>query len=81
MMRLFFLATIALAWLFCTSNRELRDFATKALICILIDRINLVLRLLQKFKNIDEPYIKERLFKFMNVPFYVRKYSKICFFI
>lgn len=75
-----FLAAIALAWLFCTSNRELRDCATKALICILIDRINLVLRLLQKFKNIDEPYIKERLFKFMNVPFYVRKYSKIYFF-
>ncbi|WP_462106368.1 NACHT domain-containing protein [Campylobacter concisus] len=57
-----FLAAIAIAWLFCTSNRRLRDSATKALICILIDRINLVLELLQKFKNIDEPYIKERLF-------------------
>lgn len=57
-----FLAAIALAWLLSTSNRELRDCATKALICILIDRINLVLELLQKFKNIDEPYIKERLF-------------------
>ena len=57
-----FLAAIALAWLLSTSNRELRDCATKALICILIDRVNLVLELLQKFKNIDEPYIKERLF-------------------
>lgn len=57
-----FLAAIALAWLLGTSNRELRDCATKALICILIDRINLVLELLQKFKKIDEPYIKERLF-------------------
>lgn len=28
----------------------------------MIGRINLVLELLQKFKNIDEPYIKERLF-------------------
>ena len=57
-----FLAAIAIAWLFSTSNRRLRDSATKALICILINRTNLILKLLQKFKNIDEPYISERLF-------------------
>lgn len=57
-----FLAAIAITWLFSTSNRRLRDSATKALICILIDRANLILKLLQKFKDIDESYISERLF-------------------
>ena len=57
-----FLAAIAIAWLFCTSNRRLRDCATKALICVLIDRTNLTLKLLQKFQKINEPYISERLF-------------------
>lgn len=57
-----FLAAIAIAWLFCTSNRRLRDCATKALICVLIDRTNLTLKLLQKFQEINEPYISERLF-------------------
>ena len=56
MMRLFFERRLRLLG-FSTS----RDCATKALICILIDRINLVLELLQKFKKIDERTIKTNI--------------------
>ena len=57
-----FLVSIALSWLLTTSNRKLRDYATKALISILQGRIDVVIRLLQEFKDIHEPYIYERLF-------------------
>ncbi len=56
------LTALALSWLLVTSNRQLRDYATKALISILEDRIFIVLRLLKKFENVNEPYIYERLF-------------------
>ncbi|MCB4763148.1 MAG: hypothetical protein LGB78_04510 [Sulfurovum sp.] len=56
------LTSMALSWLLLTSNRELRDCATKALISILQGRVNIVLELLKKFENINDPYIYERLF-------------------
>jgi hypothetical protein len=56
------LTSIALSWLLTSSNRQLRDYATKALISLLQNRVTVVLALLKKFENIDEPYIYERLF-------------------
>ncbi len=56
------LTSLALSWLLTSSNRQLRDYATKALISILQDRVFVVLELLKKFENIDEPYIYERIF-------------------
>lgn len=55
------LTSITLSWLLTSSNRQLRDFATKALISLLQDRIFVVVELLKKFENINEPYIFERL--------------------
>jgi len=57
-----FLTTLAMSWLLSTSNRQLRDFTTKAMISILQGRVNVVLDLLKEFEKIDEPYIYERLF-------------------
>jgi len=57
-----FLTALAMSWLLTTSNRQLRDSATKAMISILQGRINIVKRLLQEFEDIDEPYVYERLF-------------------
>ncbi len=57
-----FLTAITLSWLLISSNRKLRDYATKAMISLLQNRINVVLSLLNKFENINEPYIYERLF-------------------
>lgn len=56
-----FLTSITLSWLLTSSNRQLRDHATKALISLLQNRVTVVLSLLKKFENINEPYIYERL--------------------
>lgn len=57
-----FLTSIALSWLLTSSNRQLRDYTTKALISLLQNRVTVILSLLKKFQNINEPYIYERLF-------------------
>ncbi|VDN47296.1 conserved protein of unknown function [Petrocella atlantisensis] len=45
-----------------SSNRELRDKTTKGLINVLIGRINVLIKVIEKFKDVDDPYILERLF-------------------
>lgn len=56
------LTSITLSWFLTTSNRQLRDYSTKALISLLQGRVFILLELLQRFENINEPYIYERLF-------------------
>ena len=56
------LTSVTLSWFLVTSNRQLRDNSTKALISILQGRISVLLELLKKFEGIDEFYIQERLF-------------------
>ncbi|WP_437192708.1 AVAST type 2 anti-phage system protein Avs2 [Planctomicrobium sp. SH527] len=52
----------ALAWFLTSSNRFLRDRATKAMVRLLENRISVVARLLEDFADVDDPYVKERLF-------------------
>jgi hypothetical protein len=54
-------ATI-LCWLLISPNNELRDKATKAIICILGSHIDSLLAVLKRFEKIDDPYILERLY-------------------
>lgn len=56
------LCSTLLAWLLASSNRKLRDTATKALIQLLNKRMHLLIPLLEKFRAIDDPYILERLY-------------------
>lgn len=56
------LASIMLSWFLTSTNRKLRDSATKALICLLENRIHIVINLLIKFENVNDPYIYERIF-------------------
>jgi hypothetical protein len=56
------LYSIILAWMFTTSNRFLRDHATKALVNLLSGRIDAVIRLINRFSNIDDPYVVERVY-------------------
>lgn len=51
------LCAIALGWMLTTSNRFLRDRATKALVCLLTGRIAAVIRLVERFADIDDPYL------------------------
>lgn len=51
-----------LSWFLSSTNRNLRDRATKALVCILKDRIHLLINLIKKFQKVNDPYVYERLF-------------------
>jgi hypothetical protein len=56
-----FLSCIMLSWLLISSNRKLRDEATKSLICLLFEREDLIQPLLEKFDGVNDPYVYERL--------------------
>lgn len=56
------LASTTLSWFLCSANRYLRDASTKALVCLLDKRIHLLPALLEKFKNVNDIYIVERLY-------------------
>ena len=55
------LTSTTLAWFLTSSNRFLRDRATKALVALLCDRLDLVEELISKFQQVDDPYVAERL--------------------
>lgn len=56
------LAATTLSWLLAASDRRLRDTATKALTNLLRRRIHLIPDLLARFRDVDDPYISERLY-------------------
>lgn len=56
------LASITLAWFLTSTNRKLRDAATKALICLLENRIPVLIEVLKIFESVNDPYVYERLF-------------------
>ncbi|GGG05121.1 NTPase [Dokdonia pacifica] len=56
------LSSITLSWFHTSTNRELRDCSTKAMICLLQDRVQVLIELLQKFETVNDPYVYDRLF-------------------
>ena len=56
------LSAVALSWMLTTSNRSLRDRATKALVSLLTDRMAAVVRLVGRFADVDDPYVAERVY-------------------
>lgn len=56
------LSSITLSWFHTSTNRELRDCSTKAMICLLQDRVHVLIELLQKFETVNDPYVYDRLF-------------------
>jgi len=56
------LSSITLAWFHTSTNRKLRDCSTKAMVCLLQDRLVVLLELLKMFEGVNDPYIYERLF-------------------
>ena len=56
------LASIMLSWFLTSTNRALRDSASKGLICLLENRITVLKMLLETFKNVNDPYIYSRLY-------------------
>ncbi len=56
------LLTILITWLFSSSNRRLRDKASKALIEILKNSYSLCEYLLREFHDVNDPYVLQRLY-------------------
>lgn len=56
------LGATLLSWFFASTNRKLRDTATKALVQLLHNRMLVLVPLLEKFSTVDDPYIHERLY-------------------
>jgi hypothetical protein len=56
------LASVALAWALTTSNREVRDHATKGLVSLLHKRPKLLRGLLKRFRQVNDLYVTERLY-------------------
>lgn len=56
------LSSIAITWLFTSTNRLLRDEATKGLVCLLKNDIDVLLEVLKEFERVNDPYVYERLF-------------------
>ncbi len=56
------LSSITLTWFHTSTNRELRDCSTKALVSLLQDRLHILIKLLKKFETVNDPYVYDRLF-------------------
>jgi hypothetical protein len=55
------LAAVTLTWILSTSNRAVRDCATKALVNLLSCKLGHAAALVDQFADVDDPYITERL--------------------
>lgn len=56
------LAATTLAWMLTTPNRFVRDRATKALVSLLTSRLESATRLLERFADVNDPYVGERVY-------------------
>jgi hypothetical protein len=56
------LAAQTLSWLLASTNRKLRDEATKAIVNLLEQQPKALLDLLTKFREVDDMFIQERLY-------------------
>ncbi|HTU12637.1 MAG TPA: hypothetical protein VMG08_17240 [Allosphingosinicella sp.] len=56
------LTALVLGWFLSSSNRMVRDRATKALACIFANRLALAAATLRAFEKVDDLYVQERLF-------------------
>ena len=56
------LCALTLSWMLTTSNRFLRDRATKALVNLLTSRLAAAVRLVERFADVDDPYVVERVY-------------------
>lgn len=57
-----YLYGLTLGWFLTSSNRVLRDGATKALVNIFTDSGDVFLKVLKEFENVDDLYVLERLY-------------------
>lgn len=56
------LCSTALAWMFTASNRAVRDRATIALVCLMTGRFEDTIGLIERFADVNDPYVTERIY-------------------
>ena len=56
------LSAIVLGWMLTASNRFVRDRATKGLVSLLSGRLDAARTLLERFRDVDDPYVCERIY-------------------
>ena len=56
------LCSITLGWMLTTSQRFLRDRATKALVSLLTGRLDATARFVSRFSDVNDPYVTERIY-------------------
>ncbi len=56
------LAATTLGWMLSTPNRFLRDRATKGLVALLTGRLSSLDRLVERFADVDDQYVVERIY-------------------
>jgi predicted ATPase len=56
------LASTTLAWMLISSNRYLRDRATKALVNLMTGRLSSVVRFVERFADVNDLYVRERIY-------------------
>ena len=56
------LVATSLCWFLTSSNRELRDCSTKALVSLLENRISVLTKVIDNFDGVNDPYVWERIF-------------------
>lgn len=57
-----YLYGLTLGWFLTSSNRVLRDSATKALVNIFTNRVNIFYKVLREFESVNDLYVLERLY-------------------
>ena len=57
-----YLTSIVLAWFTTCMDRRIRDNASKGLIALVRDDVDLMVKLIGKFDGVDDPYVMERIY-------------------
>ncbi|MDO4692377.1 MAG: ATP-binding protein [Porphyromonadaceae bacterium] len=52
----------SMMWFLASCNRMLRDATTKALICLLQERVHILINLMENFKDVNDPYVLQRIY-------------------
>lgn len=56
-----YLTAIVLCWFTACMDRRVRDYASKGLVALVRDDVDLMIKLIEKFEGVDDPYVMERV--------------------
>ena len=57
-----YLTAVVLCWFTACMDRHIRDYASKGLIALVRDDVDLMIKLIEKFDGVDDPYVMERIY-------------------